>query len=258
VGRNDNKTQEQSRMLYWLFEFEFSRLAFAQETPQPEENLKINGRLFKKINSGGDTIVARRNYDRIDTHFIIDTTMFIAGNNELKYSEADVKEQEISFVGVKQFKTQEEINKMKEDKVDERVWKSFGVKDPNLKNKVKTEEYKLAFIYLIYSSFQNQAVSVKIVKNDDNDEESNQSLPQRILNEYIITHSKNDNILCNEINIKGFDKCKVTKSLEEMGVEKKKATKGENRNKWVYIGIKKKTKDDKDNEADDLDDEDDD
>ena len=43
-----------------------------------------------------------------------------------------------------------------------------------------------------------------------------------------------------------------------MGVEKKKATKGENRNKWVYIGIKKKTKDDKDNEADDLDDEDDD
>jgi hypothetical protein len=36
----------------------------------------------------------------------------------------------------------EEINKMKEDKVDERVWKSFCVKDPNLKNKVKTEEYK--------------------------------------------------------------------------------------------------------------------
>ena len=111
---------------------------------------------------------------------------------------------------------------------------------------------------MIYSSFQNQAVPVKIVKNDDNDEDSNQSLPQRILNEYIITHSKNDNILCSEINIKGFDKSKVTKSLEEMGVDKKKATKGENRNKWVYIGIKKKTKDDKDNEIDsDLDDEDD-
>jgi len=258
VSRNDNKTQETSRMLYWLFEFEFSRLAFAQETPQPEENLKINGRLFKKINSGGDTIVARRNYDRKDTNFIIDTTMFIAGNNELKYSEEDVKEQEISFVGVKQFKTQEEINKMKEDKVDERVWKSFRVKDPNLKNKVKTEEFKLAFIYLIYSSFKNQAVPVKIVKNDDNDEESNQSLQQRILNDYIITSNKSDYILCTEINIKGFDKSKVTKSLEEMGVDKKKLTKGEDRNKWVYIGIKKKTKDDKDNEVDsELEDEDD-
>jgi len=237
VGRTDNVSQEQSRMKYWLMDFEFARLAFAQETPKPEENLKINGRLFKEINSGGDTIIARRNYDRKDTHFKIDITMFIAGNNELKYTESDVKEQEIKFVGIKQYKTVEEIEQMRVNGINEQVLKTFGIKDKNLKDVVTTEEYQKAFIYLIYSSLKDFAVPVKI-NYEDEDDESNLPLPQRILNEYIITNVKSDVMLVNEVEIKGFDKNKVCKALEAMGVEKIKWTKRDQyRLKMVYCGI---------------------
>jgi len=250
VGRNDNKTQESSRMMYWLMDYEFIRLSIAQETPKPEENMKINGRLFKKINSGGDTQTARRNYDRKDTNFVIDTTLFIAGNNELKYTENDVKEQEISFVGIKQFRTKEEIDQMRKNGIDEIVLKQFGIKDNNLKDIVKTDEYQKAFIYLIYSSFKKYAVPVKL-KYDEDDENNNTPLTQRILNNYVVTNNKDDKILVSDFIIEGFNKDKIEKALNNIGIGKMKWNKrDECRNKWVYIGIRKKTNEEKDEEED--------
>jgi len=255
VGRNDNKSQEASRMMYWLMDYEFTRLSIAQETPKPEENMKINGRLFKKINSGGDTQTARRNYDRKDTNFIIDTTIFIAGNNELKYTENDVKEQEISFVGIKQFKTKEEIQQMRESGMSEIVLKQFGIKDNNLKDIVKTEEYQKAFIYLIFSSFKDYAVPVIMKTDNDDEDENNVPLTQRILNDYII--SKDDKVLVSDFIIQGFNKDKIEKALSNIGVEKKKWNKrDEFRNKFVFFGIRKKTQEEKECENDELDEED--
>jgi hypothetical protein len=255
VGRNDNKSQEASRMMYWLMDYEFTRLSIAQETPKPEENMKINGRLFKKINSGGDTQTARRNYDRKDTNFIIDTTIFIAGNNELKYTENDVKEQEISFVGIKQFKTKEEIEQMKESGMSEIALKQFGIKDNNLKDIVKTEEYQKAFIYLIFSSFKDYAVPVIMKTDNDDEDENNVPLTQRILNDYII--SKGDKVLVSDFIIQGFNKDKIEKALNNIGIEKKKWTKRDDfRLKWVYIGIRKKTQEEKECENEELDEED--
>jgi hypothetical protein len=250
IGRNDNKTQESSRMMYWLMDYEFIRLSIAQETPKPEENMKINGRLFKKINSGGDTQTARRNYDRKDTNFIIDTTIFIAGNNELKYTENDVKEQEISFVGIKQFRTKEEIEQMRNSGMSEIVLKQFGIKDNNLKDIVKTEEYQKAFIYLIYSSFKNYAVPVKL-KYDEDDENNNTPLTQRILNNYVVTNNKDDKILVSDFIIDGFNKDKIQKALNNIGIEKVKSRKrDEYYNKFVYIGIRKKSDEEKNIEDD--------
>ena len=255
VGRNDNKTQESSRMMYWLMDYEFTRLSIAQETPKPEENMKINGRLFKKINSGGDTQTARRNYDRKDTNFIIDTTIFIAGNNELKYTENDVKEQEISFVGIKQFRTKEEIDQMRESGMSDIVLKQFGIKDNNLKDIVRTEEYQKAFIYLIFSSFKNYAVPVIIKTDNEDEDENNTPLTQRILNDYVI--SKNDKVLVSDIIIEGFNKDKIEKALNNIGIEKKKWNKrDEFRNKFVFFGIRKKTQEEKECENEELDEED--
>jgi hypothetical protein len=67
-------------------------------------------------------------------------------------------------------------------------------------------------------------------------------------------------MLVNEVEIKGFDKNKVCKALEAMGVEKIKWRKRDSYyNKMVYVGIKKKTQAEKYNEEADeeLDDEDD-
>lgn len=242
VGRNDNKSQETSRMTYWLMDYEFCRLAFTQETPNPEENLKINGRLFKKINSGGDTQTARRNYDREDTRFIVDFTMFIAGNNPLKYTESDCKEHEIGFTGIRSFKTQAEIDDMKSKGVSEVALKEFGVKDFGLKDRVKTDEYKMAFIYLIFSSFKSYPVSVKYIADDDDDETS-MPLSHKILRRYVITNDmKNDKVGINDINIAGTDSKKIALALESMGISKKKwSGRDEYRNKWVYVGIRTKT-----------------
>ena len=62
-------TDEQSRKSYWMLDLQFRRLAISQETPAPEMKLIASGKALKKMAGGNDTHVARRNYDRVDTHF---------------------------------------------------------------------------------------------------------------------------------------------------------------------------------------------
>jgi hypothetical protein len=99
-----------SKKLYWLMDLEFVRLAISQETPDHSSGLKVNSKMLKKIAGGGDEIVARKNYDRFDTHFNIDTTFAIFGNNSLVVEGNDCLEHRIEFSSVNQFKTQEEID----------------------------------------------------------------------------------------------------------------------------------------------------
>ena len=82
-------TNEIGRKLYWLLDHEFTRIAISQEIPDPSTHLKINSGLFKKIMSGGDKQTARHNYDRTDTNFIVDMTIFMLGNHELMVNEND-------------------------------------------------------------------------------------------------------------------------------------------------------------------------
>jgi hypothetical protein len=57
--------------------FQEVRLAVSQEKPESKTGLYVNSKIMKKITGGGDEIVARRNYDRRDTHFRIDTSFYI-------------------------------------------------------------------------------------------------------------------------------------------------------------------------------------
>ena len=50
-GQSKPNTDEVSRKLYWLLDYEFTRLAIGQETPKIEEGLKVNPDLWKKLNS---------------------------------------------------------------------------------------------------------------------------------------------------------------------------------------------------------------
>jgi len=246
VSRNDNKSQECSRMLYWLLDFEFTRLAISQETPAPEENLKINSKMLKKICSGGDTQTARRNYDRQDTNFTTDVNLLFMGNTELPYTDSDAKQQEQAFAGVKQFKTKEEIEKMRKEGISEEILECFGVKDPELKSLVQTEKYKNAFIYLIYSGFKSYAVPVKTECDEDN---NNEPLLVRISKLYKKTGERGDIIGIKDLVVDGFDKKKIGKALEAIGIIKEKGTAGEYKGKFIYRGIRVKTE--KEIEADD-------
>ena len=231
-------TQETSRKLYWLMDFEFSRLAISQETPPHSSNLRASGKLIKKLAGGGDTHVARRNYDRFDTHFKIDSTLFFMGNDELKVDCNDAFEHCIQFQSVNQFKTQAEIDKMIENGESELLISSFKVKDPTIKEKCKTEEWMNAIVYLIYENYNDEAVSFNSMENNEEDE--TKTLRKRILDMYEITRSNRDEILCDTVyNYIGDNgKKKIEAELKSMGVVKKRAKSGCNRDKNCFYGLK--------------------
>lgn len=226
-----------SKKLYWLIDLEFVRLAVSQEIPDCNSGLQINGKMLKKITGGGDVIVARRNYDRKDTHFKIDTSFYIKGNNSLECDTFDCNETRLEFSSVTQFKTKEEIEYMKEEGRDEMEMKRYKVADPTIKETCKTIEWRNAVIYLIFQNYTKTSVEIpKMLNVEDN------SLLGSLKQTFEFTYNNDDCILCSELYaiMNSFDKGKITLELNALNIFKKKATKGANRMKWCYFGIKEK------------------
>jgi hypothetical protein len=235
--KRETDTAETSRMLYWLLDLEFTRLAVSQETPTPESKLKANGKMIKKLAGGGDTHVARRNYDRFDTHFKTEATLFIMGNDELKCDIADVKEHQVEFQSVAQFRSAEEIQKMKDEGENELIWRNYNVKDEFIKTNCRTEEWKKAIVYLIYENYIHTSVPV-VVKTEDL-EDNEKTVIKQILEHYTITQNDYDYVLVEDVNTTlQLCKKKICKELESRGVKKIKSCKRDNtRSKWVYVGL---------------------
>ena len=232
--QRQSNTEETSRMLYWLIDLQFVRLAVSQETPSVESGMKASGKMIKKMAGGGDTHVARRNYDRKDTHFKIDTTFLIMGNNELIVDTPDTMEHCLEFRSTRQFKSQEEIEKMKVDGESELLWSSYKIKDDNIKSNCQSEEWKNAIIFLLYQNYKNKSVVI----HRDGLEDDEAPLRRKILTLFTITGNVKDEILVSEVEqILNNCKKKIKYELESMGVIKKQATGGENRKKWVYCGL---------------------
>lgn len=231
-----------SKKLYWLIDLEFVRLAVSQEIPDCNSGLHVNGKMLKKITGGGDVIVARRNYDRKDTHFKIDTSFYIKGNNSLECDTFDCNETRLEFSSVNQFKTKEEIEFMKQEGRDEMEMKRYKIADPTIKDTCKTLEWKNAIVYLILQNYSLQSVEIpKILNIEDN------SLLGCLKNMFEFTYNNDDCILSSDLHslMSSFDKGKVTLELNALNIFKKKATKGVNKMKWCYFGIKEKKEDDK-------------
>lgn len=227
-----------SKKLYWLMDLEFVRLAVSQEVPDCNSGLQVNSKILKKITGGGDEIVARRNYDRQDTHFKIDTSFYIKGNNTLVCDNVDCDETRLEFCSVVQFKSKEEIEMMKQEGRDEKEMVRYKVADINIKNNCKTLEWKNAIVYLLYMNYSHSCVELDktIVDVEDN------TLLGSINNQYELTYNKDDVVLCSDLqaDFSTFDKGKITLELNAMNIFKKKSTKVQTRNKWFYVGIKRK------------------
>jgi hypothetical protein len=243
-GRESSLTpQEAQRKLYWLLDYEHVRLAISQETPDITSNLKINSTLWKKMNGGGDTLVARRNYDRKDTYFYIDTSFFCAGNNYLQM-DGDLVEHLLEFESFNQFKSKEYIEEAKKANLEkeesqrypEKYFESFYIADPTIKDKVKQDEYKNAFIHLLMMNYQNKACEVKIAEES---QEQDSSILSDFLARYEITKNNTD-----KIPISIFDKSyfkNLKKELQRIGVViKKNNSKDELRGKYCIFGVKHK------------------
>jgi hypothetical protein len=239
-----NETEEMSRKMYWLLDYEFVRLAISQETPKTEDNankrsLKINGSMQKKLSGGNDTQKARRNYDTHDTEFKIDTTFFYVGNDELQTNLKDADDHRIRFNSVLQYKTKSEIDKMRADGEPELLLSSYLVKDPSVSEMCKKNDYwRKAVVYLICESFIDEAVVVERDEEDDGDI----SLRKELIQNFNITTDKEDVMTCSEVYTKMsiYGEKKINVEFKSMGVLKNKnRSRGLMRNVMCFYGVKR-------------------
>ena len=226
-----------SKKLYWLMDLEFVRLAISQEVPDSKSGLQVNSKQWKKANGGGDEIVARRNYDRVDSHFTIDATFAVYGNNSLEFDNDDCWEHGLKLNSVNQFKTAEEIQKYKENGMDEIELSRYKVKDENIKSNCSTESWANAVVYLLFQNYKCKAITIK----NDEDYNDNTSLISKIKEKYEITNNNEDIVLCAELYaVLNEDKGKIVIELKAFNVFKKKSKKTTHRDKMCFFGLKVK------------------
>lgn len=238
-----------SKKMYWLLDLEFVRLAINQEVPDDSSDLYLNAKIFKKITGGNDDIIAKRNYDRVDTHIKIDTTFYIQGNSELKIKQLDVNEERLEFQSSIQYISKEDMDKFKLTKSENEL-KKYRIGDSKIGETVLTDDYTNAFIYLIYLSSKSEKVSIN---KKECDEDENKGLFQCIETYYEITNNKTDYLLIQDVYDKlgenGFtSKKKINNDLQVVNVFKIKATSAHKNglisynNKFIFTGIKIKEK----------------
>lgn len=227
-----------SKKLYWLLDLEFVRLAVSQEIPESKSGLIVNSKILKKVTGGGDEIVARRNYDRFDTHFFIDTTFYIKGNYSLLTDSPDCDETRLEFESVVQFKSREEIERLKETR-DAIEMQRYRVADPTIKEKCRETEWMNAMVYLIFESYQDRPVDVL----REVDDEAESTVTAALRNRFEFTNDDTP-MLVNEVNeiMSEFDKKKLDNELASRNVFKKKCQTKSNPyySKWCYYGLKTK------------------
>ena len=241
---NGNDTAEISKKLYWLLDLEFTRLAISQEIPDPATGLLANDVLIKGVMSGGDTMVARRNFDRFDTHFNTDATLFILGNYSLNTTTEDCNETRIQFKSLVQFKTEEEIKLLEnltdengEQIIDDNLMNRFHIKDKSIKDNCKNINWGNAMIMILMNNYKEEPVNIEI---DISQVDTTYLLPA-IRRLYDITNKDEDAIICKEVHtsLDTFDKMKIDLELKELGIVKKKSKlRNETRDKMCYFGIK--------------------
>lgn len=237
-----NDTSDSSKKLYWLLDHEFTRLAISQETPSLESKKKINAALLKKIVGGGDTIVARRNYDRQDTYFNIDMTLFSAGNSSLQSTDNDVFETRLEYASIVQFKSKEEIEAMKAEGRDQQEMQRYHISDPNIKQKCNTVEWANAVVMLILENYKPKAVDIIVAIEDM--EFTDNSLYVDIKEYFEITKNAEDIMLHKEVLdiLAKHDKKKIDLELKTLDVTKKqnKHRTSDYYNKICLYGIRRR------------------
>jgi hypothetical protein len=223
-----------SKKLYWLMDLEFVRLAISQEIPDQKSGLIVNGKQLKKITGGGDEIVARRNYDRFDTHFFTDFSLYIQGNNSVYCDSPDCEQTLVEFASTVEYIKQHEYDIKPEKEKGTR----YRVADPEIKKRCLTDEWINAMIYLIITNYCNGSVPIE---REESSEEIN--LPNLLEETFEITHNQDDMLSCEEVcsMLPDYDKKKIVMELNGKNIHKKKNTKaGPYRLKWVFLGIRKR------------------
>jgi hypothetical protein len=232
--KEDSKSTSTARDFYWMLPLEFTRLAISQEVPQGGCILRSD--LVKKICSGGDTLTARRNYDRKDTDFKVECSIFCLGNNEIT-THGDVNEHRLVFEGATSYQSQAQYDAMIADGADSYTMNKFRIADDKIKDKCKSYDWQMKAVALLLSRFVDERI---VVLQTDIEDQEDMSLLTKLLECYDITRIESHLVLGSDIHdIYGK---KVKAELKSLGVEYKKVKQrqGPFRDKFCYVGIEAK------------------
>lgn len=179
----------------WLVDFQTVRLMLVQEFPMDMKNkgMKINSKLIKSINSGGDMIEGRKNYKDPMTFNIQSSTVFMV-NDLPAYTSDDVLEKCVQLTSTIQFKSQEFIDdKLAEAEGNEELYayrkNRFKVADPYLRTNVKSHKWADALVRLLIDNYADTHVSLQ--KSTVEGEQDIQ-LDERIITAFNLTGSDDD------------------------------------------------------------------
>jgi hypothetical protein len=179
----------------WLVDFQTVRLMLVQEFPMDMKNkgMKINSKLIKSINSGGDQIEGRKNY-KDPMNFNIQCSSVFMVNDLPAYTTDDVLEKCVQITSTVQFKSQEFIDeKLEEVEGNEELYEyrknRFKVADPHLRTNVKSHKWADALVRLLIDNYSDK--HVKVQKSAIEGEQDIQ-LDERVLSAFKLTGSDND------------------------------------------------------------------
>lgn len=222
-----------AREYYWMLPLEFARLAISQEVPKSDDGCVLRSDLLKKICSGGDTLTARRNYDRKDTQFTVECSLFCLGNDEIT-THGDVNEHRLVFEGATSFVSQDQYDAMIADGSDKFSMLKYRIADDNIKNNCK--DWSTKIVALLLDRFVDKRIVV--LKSDIEDQED-MSPFTKLLESYEITGIASHFVLGADIH-DIFGK-KVKAELKTNGVQYKKMNGKEYRDKYCYVGLRART-----------------
>jgi len=216
--RESNKSSDIAKENAWLLPLEFARIALAQETDENENDnikngLKISNKVMKSVMSGGDEIKARPLYSD-PINITLDATLGFFGNNELAISGEDSNQHHFKFTGVKQFITAEKYKSY--ESMGEEFLSAYAIRVDDLKEKVRTDDYTNAMVYLLFENFVNKSLTVEYIENEDG-EQVELSIRALIFKHYEITKNEKDRVSKDEVfELLKKDKTKIKAELKQL------------------------------------------
>ena len=233
---NPRSGNDEAKKLAWLHPMINVRSAFSNEGRMDKTSL--DGNLIKTMASGGDGICIRQNFKDENIH-ILPTTFFYFGNDMPTIAPLDSAVQSrirfIRFVKTFVNKPLSECNSLEMPA------------DMDLKDKLKTYEYKSALFWLIMDAYSDTLMEDPIAVKEETAENavSDEINLKSILNEeYEITGSEDDYVTSREIiefihsrRIMLSD-AKIGRELRSIGLNKKDK-KIDGKAIKVYVGLKR-------------------
>jgi hypothetical protein len=215
----------------WMLDHEFKRLIFSNEcTIDQSKGLKLNGGLIKNFSSGGDNLVARKNY-KDEISFRVQCKMFLMANDLPPIRPPDAL----------QFMTNISFETVFTEEWKEGMLPHIRAADPSIKATLRNDpQIKDAFLLMVLESYlDRKPVKMGVVKEDTDAMVKEESFEEQFNEYYEITGVEEDRVLRDHLLAKfkgeGSGPRKISLTLKKLGVNSAKSN-----GKTYYLGIKER------------------